>query len=145
MKLYLRLYLLIFALLSTDLSSAEKMGSDGPKFQVTCGLASLPEGGDDKFRFFSSVDIMQGKNPRDVHLVATHVISGPRYLASALSELLASAGSDTLQIQSGLAEFSHNEAVFEFLSERSLGITLGMGIVLLQDNKIVGQCMKFTH
>ena len=94
--------------------------------------------------FFYGIDITQRGIIRDIGAVVTYALSGPEPLVSALKNLLSSPNSNAIMIRSGIAEFSHNEGVLEFLTERNLSIKLGIGIVLLQDKTILGQCIRFT-
>ena len=144
MRFNWRALLLVMLVPVVSLASA-KVGPKRMDFQVACQLSKVPEGEDDRFRFFYSVDVIQGSQPKNVEILATHAISGSKGVASVLNQMLSASGADYFLIRTGLAEFSHNEAAFEFLAERNLEINLGVGIVLLDGKKIVGQCMRFTQ
>lgn len=133
-------------MLTTTIKAREKNLLNQTDFKVVCNLSKSQFAGDDKWRFFYSVDITQQKEKaRDVTASITYALAGPNNLASTLNNLLYSTGKNTTIIRSGLAEFSHHEGSFEFLSETSLKFQLGIGVVLLQGNKIRGQCIRYTH
>jgi hypothetical protein len=140
------IYLFLLAsFVSTSAAAIDKKGIKNLAFNVACNLSKSLEDQDDKWRFFYSIDITQSSQPKDIAAVVTYTLSGPTNLVSALNEVLRSTGSDATWVRSGPAEFSHYEGALEFLTERSLKVQLGIGIVLLQGKKIIGQCIKFTN